>query len=38
MKAFNQLENIRKNNPKDIVIDYEKELAEARDEKYNNIN
>lgn len=38
MKAFNQLEGIRKKNPENIVIDYDKELAEARDEKYNSIN
>ena len=36
MKAFNQLENIRKNFPENIVIDYGRELAEARDEKYNS--
>lgn len=38
MKAFYQLENIRKKFPSDIVIDYGKELAEARDEKYNSIS
>ncbi len=36
IKAFNQLENIRKNFPENIVIDYDRELAEARDEKYNS--
>lgn len=33
IEAFNQLENIRRKNSKDIVINYEKELAEARDER-----
>lgn len=36
IKAFKQLENIRKNFPENIVIDYNRELAEARDEKYNS--
>lgn len=36
MKAFNQLENMRKNFPENIVIDYDRELAEAKDEKYNS--
>lgn len=36
MKAFNQLESIRKNFPENTITDYDRELAEARDEKYNS--
>lgn len=35
MQAFQRLEALRKQTVPDIVLDYEKELAEARDEKYD---
>lgn len=34
MQAFQRLEALRKQTVPDTVLDYEKELAEARDEKY----
>lgn len=38
MAAFQRLEELRKQTAPDIMPDYEKELAEARDEKYGRFD
>lgn len=38
MQAFQRLEELRKQTVPDTVLDYDKELAEARDEKYGRFD